>query len=77
MKAMTNEKAVGPVDHSLELLKLGLQQDRTVLLEFQLFEYIDYTMPGDNHYSLILHGSWYALYFLVGSYHITGYGPSL
>ena len=32
MKAMTNEKAMGP--EGLPLLKLGLQQDRTILLEF-------------------------------------------
>ena len=32
MKAMTNEKAMGP--KGLPLLKLGLQQDRTILLEF-------------------------------------------
>ena len=34
MKAMGNEKAVGPDGLPAELLKLGLQQDRTVLLEF-------------------------------------------
>ena len=34
MKAMTNEKAVGPDGLPAELLKLGLQQDRTILLEF-------------------------------------------
>ena len=35
MKAMTNEKVVGPDGLSAELLKLGLQQeDRTILLEF-------------------------------------------
>ena len=33
MKAMANAKAVGPNDHPAELLKLGLQQDRTILLE--------------------------------------------
>ena len=34
MKAMTNAKAVGPDDLLVALLKLGLQQDRTILLEF-------------------------------------------
>ena len=34
MKAMTNEKVVGPDGLPAELLKLGLQQDRTILLEF-------------------------------------------
>ena len=34
MKAMANEKAVGPDGLLVELLKLGLQQDRTILLEF-------------------------------------------
>ena len=34
MKAMANEKAVGPDGFPAELLKLGLQQDRTILLEF-------------------------------------------
>ena len=34
MKAMPNEKAVGPDGLLAELLKLGLQQDRTILLEF-------------------------------------------
>ena len=34
MKAMANEKAVGPDGFPAELLKLGLQQDRTVLLKF-------------------------------------------
>ena len=34
MKAMANEKAVGPDGLPVELLKLGLQQDRTILLEF-------------------------------------------
>ena len=34
MKAMANEKAVGPDGLPAELLKLGLQQDRTILLEF-------------------------------------------
>ena len=34
MKAMVNEKAVGPDGLPTELLKLGLQQDRTILLEF-------------------------------------------
>ena len=33
MKAMANEKAVGPDGLPAELLKLGLQQDRTILLE--------------------------------------------
>ena len=33
MKAMANEKAVGPDGLAAELLKLGLQQDRTILLE--------------------------------------------
>ena len=33
MKAMTNAKAVGPDGLPAELLKLGLQQDRTILLE--------------------------------------------
>ena len=33
-KAMANEKAVGPDGLPMELLKLGLQQDRTILLEF-------------------------------------------
>ena len=33
MKAITNTKAVGPGGLSVELLKLGLQQDRTILLE--------------------------------------------
>ena len=33
MKAMTNAKAVGPDGFPAELLKLGLQQDRTILLE--------------------------------------------
>ena len=32
-KAMSNAKAVGPDDLPAELLKLGLQQDRTILLE--------------------------------------------
>ena len=31
---MTNEKAVGPDGLSAELLKFGLQQNRTILLEF-------------------------------------------
>ena len=35
MKAMANEKAVGPDGLPAELLKLGLQQDRIILLEFQ------------------------------------------
>ena len=34
MKAMANEKVVGPDRLPAELLKLGLQQDRTILLEF-------------------------------------------
>ena len=34
MKAMTNEKVVGPDGLPAELLKLGLEQDRTILLEF-------------------------------------------
>ena len=34
MKAIANEKAVGPDRLPAELLKLGLQQDRTILLEF-------------------------------------------
>ena len=34
MKVMVNEKAVGPDELPTELLKLGLQQDRTILLEF-------------------------------------------
>ena len=34
VKAMANEKAVGPDGLPAELLKLGLQQDRTILLEF-------------------------------------------
>ena len=34
MKAMANQKAVGPDGLPAELLKLGLQQDRTILLEF-------------------------------------------
>ena len=34
MKSMANEKAVGPDGLPAELLKLGLQQDRTILLEF-------------------------------------------
>ena len=34
MKAMANEKAVGPDGLPAELLKLGLQQDWTILLEF-------------------------------------------
>ena len=34
MKAMANEKAVGLDGLPAELLKLGLQQDRTILLEF-------------------------------------------
>ena len=33
MKAMASAKAVGPDDLSAELLKLRLQQDRTILLE--------------------------------------------
>ena len=33
-KAMANEKAVGPDGLPSELMKLGLQQDRTILLEF-------------------------------------------
>ena len=33
MKAMANAKAVGPDGLSAELLKFGLQQDRTILLE--------------------------------------------
>ena len=33
MKAMANTKAVGPDGLPAELLKLGLQQDRTILLE--------------------------------------------
>ena len=34
MKSMANEKAVGPDGRPAELLELGLQQDRTILLEF-------------------------------------------
>ena len=34
MKAKANEKAVGPDGLPAELLKLGLQQERTILLEF-------------------------------------------
>ena len=34
MKAMANKKSVGPDGLPAELLKLGLQQDRTILLEF-------------------------------------------
>ena len=34
IKAMANEKAVGPDGLPAELLKIGLQQDRTILLEF-------------------------------------------
>ena len=33
MKAMANAKAVGPYGFRAELLKLGFQQDRTILLE--------------------------------------------
>ena len=36
MKAMANAKAVGPDDLPTELLKLELQQDRTILLELHL-----------------------------------------
>ena len=36
MKVMANEKAVGPDGLPAELLKLGLQQDWTILLEFHL-----------------------------------------
>ena len=36
MKAMANAKALGPDDHTVELLKLGLQQDRTILMELHL-----------------------------------------
>ena len=36
MKAMSNAKAVGPDGFPAELLKLGLQQDRTILLELDL-----------------------------------------
>ena len=36
MKAMANEKTVGPDGLPAEMLKLGLQQDRTILLEFHL-----------------------------------------
>ena len=35
MKAMADKKAVGSDGLPAELLKLGLQQDRTILLEFQ------------------------------------------
>ena len=35
MKAMANKKAVGPDGLPAELLKLGLHQDRTILLELQ------------------------------------------
>ena len=34
MKAMANNKAVRPDGLPAELLKLGLQQDQTILLEF-------------------------------------------
>ena len=34
MRAMANEKAVGPEGLPAELLKLGLQQDWAILLEF-------------------------------------------
>ena len=37
MKAMANEKAVGPGGLPVELLKLGLQQGRTIPLEFHRF----------------------------------------
>ena len=37
MKAMTNAKAVGPDGLPAELMKLGLQQDRTILLELHRF----------------------------------------
>ena len=37
MKAMANAKAVGPDSLPAELLKLGLQQDRTILLELDRF----------------------------------------
>ena len=37
MKAMANVKAVGPDGLPAELLKLGLQQDRTILLELHRF----------------------------------------
>ena len=33
MKAMANAKAVGPDGLPAELMKLGLQQDRTILME--------------------------------------------
>ena len=33
MKAMANAKEVGPDGLPMELLKLGIQQDRTILLE--------------------------------------------
>ena len=36
MQAMANDKAVGLDGLPAELLKLGLQQDRTILLEFRL-----------------------------------------
>ena len=37
MKAMANEKVVGPDGLPAKLLKLGLRQDRTILLEFHRF----------------------------------------
>ena len=37
MKAMANEKAMGPDGLPAELLELGRQQDRTILLEFHRF----------------------------------------
>ena len=37
VKAMANARAVGPDDLPAKLLKLGLQQDRTILLELHRF----------------------------------------
>ena len=49
MKAMTNAKAVGPHGLPAELLKLGLQQDRTILRELHRLTILVSGARGKSH----------------------------
>ena len=51
MKAMANEKAVWPDGLPAELLKLGLQQDRPILLEFHRLTTLIWRARGKSHSS--------------------------
>ena len=51
-KAMVNVKAVRPDDLPVELLKLRLQQDRTILLEFHRFATLNESHNSGKTWSL-------------------------